>query len=427
MTNKIIVNPQDQIACPHCAKQFELREALSHQLIEGYEAEYTRMLAKERSDLTVRIEKDIEIKQARLYDQQLDELKDQLAESQSQVLKNKSQLVMAKKKAAEQAKFDAMAESSALKEELETKDLKLAEFREAELQLRKEKKAVEEKQADLALELERKVEAERKTIEARVSELYALKEADLRKKISDAQKSNDELTRKLEQGSQQLQGEVLELEVERILETAFPFDVIEPVKKGVQGADVIQTVHQSTGKVCGKVVWEVKRTKNWSNNWVPKLKDDLQIVGGDIAVLVTTAFPNGVDEAMLVHEGVWLVKPELAKGLSVALRTVLIEAQRQKAISAGKGEQMEALFDYICSNQFAQRIRSVVEGYEEMQIDLDKEKRAMQKIWKKREGQISRLSTQVISVCGELQGISSSALPLLDSIAELDFISESVE
>ena len=424
MSNKIIVNPQDQIACPHCEKQFALREALSQQLMEGYEAEYADMLEKERSELASGIEKDIQRKMTRLHSQKVEALQEQLADSQSQATKNKEQLESAKKKAAEQAQAEAIAESASLKEELEAKELKLAEFRQAELQLRKEKKAVEEKQVELSLELERKLEAERRAIEIKVRESFALKEADLRKKITDAQKSNEDLTRKLEQGSQQLQGEVLELEVEQLLEAAFPFDVIEPVKKGVQGADVIQSVRQPTGQACGKIVWEVKRTKNWSNSWVSKLKDDRQDAGGDIAVLVTTAFPKEIDEAMAVYEGVWLVKPELTKGLAEALRTVLIESQRQKTISAGKGEQVEALFDYVCSNQFAQRIRSVVEGYEEMQIDLDKEKRAMTKIWKKREGQISRITNQMMSVCGELQGISSVALPHLESIASLDFIGE---
>ncbi|MCP4433681.1 MAG: DUF2130 domain-containing protein, partial [Gammaproteobacteria bacterium] len=148
------------------------------------------------------------------------------------------------------------------------------------------------------------------------------------------------------------------------------------------------------------------------------------LVAGDIAVLVSTVFSAGVTDSMLMQDGVWLVKPELVKGLSEALRTVLIEAHRQKSISSGKGERMEALFDYICSNQFAQRIRSVVEGYEEMRVDLEKEKNAMQRIWKKREGQITRITNQVVSVCGELQGISAAALPHLDSIEELEKIGE---
>jgi len=308
-----------------------------------------------------------------------------------------------------------------LQEELAVKDKKLAEFRDAELTLRKQQKQLEERQAEMELDLARKVASERESIEVKIRNSFSLREAELRKKIADAQKSNEELTRKLEQGSQQLRGEVLELELEGILRQSYPFDDIQEVKKGARGADVVQTVHLRSGTACGKIVWETKRAENWSTAWVSKLKDDQQEVGADIAVLVSTAFPAGVTGPMALYEGIWLVEPELAKGLSEALRTVLIESQRQRAVTIGKGEQMEALFDYICSNQFAQRVRSVVEGYEEMHNDLEKEKRAMQRLWKKREGQIGRISNQMISICGELQGISSSSLPHLNSIATLEF------
>ena len=188
---------------------------------------------------------------------------------------------------------------------------------------------------------------------------------------------------------------------------------------------MIQTVKLRSGSICGKIVWETKRAENWSNNWIPKLKEDLQRVNGDIAVLVSTVFPSQVNDSIIQYEGVWLVRPELVSGLSAALRTVLIESQRQKTVSAGKGEQMEALFDYITSNQFAQRIRAVVENYETMQADLEKEKAAMQRLWKKRETQIGRISDQMLSVCGELQGLSSASAPMLEDIAGLEFALQS--
>ncbi|MDI3323398.1 DUF2130 domain-containing protein [Pontibacterium granulatum] len=421
MADKIILDPQEHITCPHCEQQFALRDALTHQLIDRYEDEYATMLAKEREALEQRIGKEQARKQTREFEAKLAELRGQLEDSQVQASSAKKQLEAAKLKAAEQVRIEAQHEAKALQDELAEKDKKLAEFREAELTLRKQQKQLEEKQADMALELERKLSAEKSTIENKVRDSFALREAELKKKIADAQKSNEELTRKLEQGSQQLQGEVLELEIESMLRQSYPFDEIKEVKKGARGADVIQSVHLRSGTACGMIVWETKRAENWSGSWVPKLKEDQQAVGADIAVLVSTAFPADINEPMLVHDGVWLVKPELAKGLSEALRTVLIEAQRQRTVSVGKNEQMEALFDYICSNQFAQRVRSVVEGYEEMHSDLDKEKRAMQRLWKKREGQIGRISNQMISLCGELQGISASSLPHLDSIAVLEF------
>lgn len=424
MSQKIILNADDSITCPHCDSAFPLADGLSHHLIEQYENEYDAMLDKERVELEQRISKEQERKSSRQYQAQLEMLKEQLQESNELQRKSKSQLTAAKTKAAEQAREEADLQLAELKDELTNKDKKLVEFRAAEIQLRKEKKQVEEQKAEMALEVERKLETERRVIELKINESFSLKEAELKKKITDAQKANEELTRKLEQGSQQLQGEVLELEVESLLQQAHPFDEIEPVKKGARGADVIQTVKLRSGSICGKIVWETKRAENWSNNWIPKLKEDLQRVNGDIAVLVSTVYPANISEPIVQYEGVWLVRPELVSGLSSALRTVLIESQRQKSVSAGKGEQVEALFDYITSNQFSQRIRAVVETYETMRTDLEKEKAAMQRLWKKREMQIGRISDQMLAVCGELQGISSASLPMLDNVAGLDFALE---
>jgi hypothetical protein len=311
-----------------------------------------------------------------------------------------------------------------LQDEMTVKDKRLTKFRNEELLLRKEKKLVEQQKAELSLDVERKLDIERTLMKKKSSEEFSLREAELKKKISDAQKANEELTRKLEQGSQQLQGEVLELELESLLGQSYPFDDIEPVKKGIRGADVIQHVKLRSGAICGTIVWETKRAENWSNNWIPKLKEDMQRESGDISVLVSTVFPANVDEVIIQYEGVWLVRPDVVSGISAALRTVLIESQRQKSVSVGKNEQMEALFDYVTSNQFAQRIRAVVENYELMRIDLEKEKAAMQRIWKKREMQIGRISDQMLSVCGELQGVSSYSMPMLDNIAGLDYTDE---
>jgi hypothetical protein len=331
----------------------------------------------------------------------------------------KAQLEATAQRAAEEARRDSAEQARTLEAELKLKEQRLAAYREAELVLRREKSELEEKQKEVALEIQREVDAQRKRIENSTAESYRLREAEWRKKIDDAQKANEDLKRKLEQGSQQLQGEVLELEIEDLLSAAFPFDGIEPVKKGARGADVIQTVRLRSGAVCGRVVWETKRAENWSNAWVPKLKDDQQAAGGELAVLVSTAFPAGISEPMVMYEGVWLVRPDLVRALAEALRTVLIESQRQKAISAGKGESMEAMYNYITSAQFAQKIRAVVDAYQQMRDDLDREKSAMQRLWKKREGQLERITSNMLGICGELQGVSEEALPQLDDIGLL--------
>lgn len=419
MNSKIILNAEDQIACPHCNSEFPIREAIAKHLIEKHEDEYQQLLSKELVSLQDQAAKYAEKSIAKTFKKQIETLQEQLAESQDSAKSLQARIAEEKKKAEDKIRESVKLEHDALEESLKSKEEQLAKFREQELALRKAKTELEDKQKDMELDLARRVESEKESLRASIGDEFRLKEAELRKKIDDASKANEDLKRKLEQGSQQLQGEVLELELEHELAQAYPLDDIDPVGKGTRGADVIQTVRLRAGTVCGKIVWETKRAENWSNGWITKLKADMQEVSGDIAVLVSTAFPAGIEEPMVMKDGVWLVKPALAKGLSEALRTVLTEAQRQKAVSVGKNEQMGALYDYICSTQFVQRIKAVVDHQEQMRLELDKEKSAMQRIWKKREGQIGGITNQMMAICGELQGLSHGSMPLLDDIALL--------
>ena len=419
MTKRIIVDAFDTVACPHCGGEFMLQDAIAHQLIERYESEYEMMLEGERRQLRETLVADADRAASRRFGEQIARLQEQLAQGAADQARIRAQLEASAQRAVEEARRDSAERAQALQNELMLKERKLAAYRETELALRTEKAALEEQQRELALEVQRKVDAESQRIKAAEAEAYRLREAEWRKKIDDAQKANEDLKRKLEQGSQQLQGEVLELEIEGLLATAFPYDAIEPVKKGARGADVIQTVRLRSGAACGRIVWESKRAENWSNAWVAKLKDDQQSAGGELAVLVSTAFPAGIDQPMVMHEGVWLVRPDLVKALAEALRTVLIESQRQKAIAAGKGESMEALYSYITSAQFAQKVRAVVDAYQQMRDDLEKEKSAMLRLWKKREAQLERITTNMLGMCGELQGVSQQALPQLEDIGLL--------
>jgi hypothetical protein len=419
MSNKIIINSNEAITCPHCEKQFALKEAIAHQLIEKHESDYQSMVAKELDELRVSALKEAEKTAAKDYQAKISELNDKLLESSESAAALKLRMEAETKKAEDSVRESMSLESQSLKESVEAKDKQLAKFRLEELELRKQKQVLEERQKNSDVELARKLDQEKQNISSQLSEEFKFKEAELRKKIDDASKANDDLKRKLEQGSQQLQGEVLELELETELASLFPLDDIEPVKKGVNGADVLQTVRLRSGTACGKIVWETKRAANWSNGWIAKLKADIQEVNGDIGVLVSTAFPADVNEPLIERDGVWLVKPSFVKSISAALRTVLTEAQRQKVVSKGKNEQMEALYDYICSTQFVQRIKAVVDHQEQMRLELEKEKSAMQRIWKKREGHIGGITNQMMSICGELQGLSHGSMPLLDDIAPL--------
>ena len=230
---------------------------------------------------------------------------------------------------------------------------------------------------------------------------------------------NEDLSRKLEQGSQQLQGEVLELELETVLRTSFPHDRIEPVKKGQRGADILHTVITPTGQRCGTIIWEAKRAENWSDKWIQKLKDDQLESKAEIAVIVTTSMPIGIEEPFLLHEGIWVTKEFIIKPVAQFLRIMLIETNNLKIVNTGKNEKMEALYNYLCSPQFSQRIRAVVDTFIGMKRDLDQEKNAFMKIWKKREAQIERVATNMSGMVGELEAISQESFQQLENIEPL--------
>ena len=419
MDKRIILNADEVVTCPDCGHAFALHEGITRQTIERYEQEFDAVLVDERKTLQASLEKEAVRKAEKEYQGQISDLREQLEEGLVARDKMKAKLDKAREKAATEARAEAEAEAGQLREELAARDEKLDKYREQELELRREKKKLEDARKEQELEVQRQVDTERQKIERDTAENYRLREAEWEKKIRDAQDANETLKRKLEQGSQQLQGEVLELEVEELLGTAFPLDNVDAVRKGARGADVIQLVKTRSGHVSGKIIWETKRAENWSNKWIPKLKDDQQAANAELAVLVSTVFPADVHELFLQMDGVWLVRPHLVRPVAEALRIVLLESHKQKAVSLGKNEKMESLYDYICSPQFAQKVRGVVDAYGDMLNDLDREKAAMTRLWKKREAQLNRITLNMMGMCGELQGIAKNALPQLDSIGLL--------
>lgn len=420
MTSKLILNANDNITCPHCEREFPIRDAVAKHLIEQHEADYLKQLNDSKEQMTAELRRELERSVVKDKQREIEELQQQLVDSKEGSEKLLSRLEKEKKKAAAAALEQFREDELELKEKLERQTQQLATFRQQEKQLREEKAQIEESRVNLELELQRKLDNEKEALRAKLEESYKLREAEYQKKLHDAAQANETMKRKLEQGSQQLQGEVLELELENILSADYPLDNIEAVKSGARGADVIQTVRMRSGTECGKIVWETKRTENWSNGWIGKLKTDMQNVNGDIGVIVTAAFPSDIKEPMAIKDGVWLVKPNLVRSLVEALRSSLLEVQRQKAISSGREQHLEAVYDYVCSIQFMQRIKAVVAHQQEMKKELDKERNALTRIWNKREKQIAGITDQMVSMVGELQGLADDGMPLLEQIAELD-------
>lgn len=302
-------------------------------------------------------------------------------------------------------------EKKILEDQLTEKEGKLLEATKKELEVRQEKNKLEEAKKSFELEKQRELDEAKKQIEedaikkATESEQYKI--AQLEKKISEANKVNDDLRRKLEQGSQQTQGEVLELELEELLKTEFPADEVVGVRKGTNGADIIQKVFDKFGHLCGQIIWEAKYTKTWSENYVQKLKDDQREAKADLAVIVSKILPvDAKEKGFIFRDGVWICDIKMFLALATALRMNLYASARERAMSAGKKENMEILYNYLTGVEFKQRVEAIVEAFSNMKTGLEKEKTAFQKIWAEREKQIGKVINNTVGLYGDLSGLA---------------------
>lgn len=428
--HKIILNADEHIVCPKCAHDFILGEGITRQTIDRHAEEFESLLQSRRAELEAHLTQEAQRKATQMAAEQIAMLQEQVAAAK----RSERAVQESIEKIRAEARANAVAEAEqarvALEEDLQRKNLELQNFRAQELALRRQKQELEEQQKNLELDLQRKLDDERSRITAVVSqreaERFALMEAEWKKKIEDAQKSNEDLRRKLEQGSQQLQGEVLELEVEQSLSTSFFHDLIEEVKKGVRGADVIQTVRTPAGITAGRIIWEAKRAENWSDKWLQKLKDDQQEAKAELAVLVTTVMPKGVTEPFTRIGDIWVISPQVLRPMAETLRVIILESHKLRQANVGRDEKIEQLYNYLASPTFAQRMRTVLDTFATMQTELEAEKRAMQKIWARRQVQIDRASKSMTTVVGELQGITMDSLPGLSQIESLDALAAPV-
>jgi hypothetical protein len=306
-----------------------------------------------------------------------------------------------------------------LREQLAEQQKKTRAAQDAELALRKDKAALEERQRELDLEVARKVDAEKQRLEEAirktVSEEQSLKVKEKDKQIDDLKKLLEEAKRKSEQGSQELQGEVLELDLQAALERQFPQDIIKPVPKGVRGADLIQEVRNGALRTCGSIVWETKNRKNWSDGWIAKLKEDQRECKANLAVLVSVTLPEGIGEFGQV-DGVWVASLRAWPALALALREQLVQVAFAHAASEGKNEKMELMYRYLAGDQFRARVQGIVEAFTELQDQVNRERRAMEKLWREREKQIERVVTNTVGLYGEMRGIAGATMPEIPAL-----------
>lgn len=427
----ILVLTREPVTCPHCAHAFELHEGIARQTIERHHEALEQQTKALREELAEEVRRDLERKAAQQYGAAINELQAQLCAAKRLELQAREAIDKARVEAREQALADQQIQMRLMQEDLQRKGDELQKLRELELDLRKQRQALQEQQRTVELQIQRRLDEERdrlaQQIADREAQRYRLVEAEHRKKLEDVQRMNDELRRKLEQGSQQLQGEVLELHIEQSLASSFFQDVIEEVKKGQRGADVVQVVRTSSGDTAGRIIWEAKRAENWSDRWLQKLKDDQQEAKADLAVLVTTCLPRGMTGPFARVGDVWVVTPAVLRPVAETLRVILLQAHQLRQANTSKGERIELLYNYLSSPVFAQRMRSVLDAFATMQADLESEKRAFHRIWAKRQEQINRVTISMNTVVGELQGIAQDSLPELVQFDDLEALGAPVE
>jgi len=400
------------ITCPKCKAEIPLTDAVTHGIRAQLEQEFA---ARQR-----KLQEAVEAREAALAERQKQIARAEKAIEQQVADKLTLERKALQAEAREQAKRDLTVELQDLRSQLTDRQQKLADAQKTELELRKQQRQVEEKAQALELEVARKLDAEREAIRKQAAETATeaerLKLAEKEKVISDLQLQITALKQKAEQGSMQLQGEVLELDLESQLAGAFPYDAIEPVSKGVRGGDIHQRVHTNTGHDCGMILWEAKRTKNWSGNWASKLKEDQRAAKAELAVIVSQVLPPELKHFGQV-DGVWVCDFLSALPLAAALRHGLVTAAMARLAETGKAGKTEELYAYLCSVEFRQHIEAVVEAFAAMQQDLQKEKRAMEKAWAAREKQLGRALQHTAQLYGGIQGIAGqTALPEIKAL-----------
>lgn len=402
-----INNMATEVKCPSCGFGFPIEEVMAE--------EYKKELRVKMMDYTRQKEEEYrkkdeeflnkERQQQAAFEQRLNNEKKQLQQTLEDNLRKtisqdfENQLVLLKNSAAEteeKLKISRQKELEFLQRE------KQLHQKEEEMELAVQRK-LQEQRNELTDQI-RKQEAERHSIK---DTEYQLKVKELEKQLDDQKKLADEMKRKAEQGSMQLQGEAQELILEELLRNYFPFDIISEVGKGVRGADCVQTVRNQFGQECGRIIYESKRTNAFSADWIEKLKKDMRSMGVDVAVIVTQCYPKGMD-CFGERDGVWICSFDEVKAVSYILRDGVMKLSNLAKSQDNKGDKMHLLYDYLTSSEFSEQWKAIREGYMSMRQSIQRERDAMEKLWKAREKQLDKVLLSAAHIRGSIEGIAGS-------------------
>lgn len=406
---------QASIKCPNCNHEIDVNDILKHQI----KSELTLAFQKEKKAIL----KEQEIEKSKLAEEKLEFEKKKKAANllfeERLEKESKIKAIQIEEKIKLKLDEENNIRFKAMEDELIEKSDKVKEFHKKEIEIAKlirEKNEMKDViEAESAKKLNTTLQEERLKIIKRAEEKNELKVKEMQKLIDDQKKLTDEALRKHQQGSMQLQGEVQELAIEEWLATQFPLDTINEIKKGINGADCLQIVHTREMQNCGKIYYESKRTKSFSNTWIEKFKNDIRDKNADIGVLVTEVLPSGMDR-MGLKDGIWICTLEEFKSLSAVLRQTIIKLSLAIISQENKGDKMALLYDFLTSNEFKLQMEGIVEGFTQMQIDLNKEKNAMKRIWKSREKQIDKVINNTINMHGAIKGIAGNAIQNINAL-----------
>ncbi len=407
------------ITCPNCSTQVKVTESLAAPLLQATRQEYEQKIAQQELIVAQR-EASIKEQQKALLEAQK-AIDDQIAEK----VKLERQSIIVEE--AQKAKLAAASELESknkivteLQELIDKKNAKLEEAQKVQADLLRKQRELDDEKRELDLTIEKRVQSSvnevREKAKREAEEGLKLKLAEKEEQMASMQRKIEELKQKAEQGSQQLQGEVLELILEEMLRTKFPFDAIESVGKGEFGGDCLQRVNGTMGQGCGSILWELKRTKHWSDGWLSKLRDDQRTAKAEISILISYSLPKEIETFGQI-DGVWIAAPQYTVPLAIALRQSLIEISNARKSQEGQQTKMELVYDYLTGPRFKHRIEAIVEKFTDMQLDLDREKKSMTRQWAKRQTQIEGVIESTVGMYGDLQGIAGRAIQEIEGLS----------
>jgi hypothetical protein len=396
-----------EVKCPSCGFGFPIEEVMAEEYkkelrvkMQEYTQQKEEEYRKKENDFITK-----EKQQAQQFEQRLAEEKKQLQLSVEENLRKSIAI-------------DFENQMLMLQNSVIEKDEKLKLGRQKELEFLQKEKALQDKEAELELALQRKLQEQRNELTEQIrrqeTEKFNLKDTDyqlkvkeLEKQLDDQKKLAEEMKRKAEQGSMQLQGEAQELILEDLLRTHFPFDLISEVGKGVRGADCVQTVRNQFGQECGRIIYESKRTKDFGPDWIEKLKKDMRNIGVDVAVIVSQCYPKGMD-CFGEKDGVWICSFDEVKAVAYILRDGILKLSNLAKSQDNKGDKMHLLYDYLISSEFSEQWKAIREGFLSMRMSIQKERDAMEKLWKAREKQLEKVLLNAAHIQGSIEGIAGN-------------------